>query len=52
MDGVVNGEDMEYCTQMDCDMRDCPHHPRNIPSEFEKLRARNMKGECTWKKKD
>ena len=39
--------DMEYCTQLDCDMKDCPHHPRNIPSEVEQLRARNMKGkEC------
>lgn len=45
MEGVV--KDVEYCTQIDCEMKDCPHHPRNIPHDVEQLRARNMKGkEC------
>lgn len=48
MDGVINVDGMEYCTQMDCTMVDCLHHPRNIPEKPESLRARNMREECKY----
>lgn len=47
MEDIIKVNDMEYCTQINCKMKDCIHHPKNIPSGIERLRARNMKGkEC------
>lgn len=46
MEDIVKVDGMEYCTQIDCTMKDCVHHPKNIPEGFETLRARNMRREC------
>lgn len=48
MDDIITIEDKEYCTQVTCEMTDCPHHPNRIPKDFETLRASNLKrrGKC------
>lgn len=54
MTDIINIKDKEYCTQVTCEMTDCPHHPSKIPKDFESLRASNLKrkGKCNGRGAD